>query len=86
MPRGRSGRMVVEVEKELKGRLHATLALDGLTVKEWFVEQASDYVKNRSVLSPPPAIHRATPTRGRRKDGEILRKNSGRKGARHGAK
>lgn len=84
MPRGRSGRIVVEVEKELKGRFHATLALDGLTVKEWFVEQASDYVESRSVLSAPPTIQRATAGRGRQKDGDILRKNTGRKGARHG--
>ena len=51
MPRGRSGRIVVEVERELKGRLHATLALDGLTVKEWFVERATDYVQTRAVLA-----------------------------------
>jgi hypothetical protein len=77
--------MVVEVEKELKGRLHATLALDGLTVKEWFVEQASDYVERRSALSPRPMSQRATSGRGRRKDGEFLRKKTGRKGVRHGA-
>ena len=51
MPRGRSGRIVVEVERELKGRLHATLALEGLTVKEWFVEHATEYVQNRAVLA-----------------------------------
>jgi len=52
MPRGRSGRIVVEVEQELKGRLHATLALDGLTVKQWFVDRATDYVESRAVLAP----------------------------------
>jgi len=51
MPRGKSGRIVVEVEPDLKGRLHATLALDGLTVKEWFVERAKDYVDTRAVLA-----------------------------------
>ena len=51
MPRGKSGRIVVEVERELKGRLHATLALEGRTVKEWFVERATDYVEDRAVLA-----------------------------------
>jgi hypothetical protein len=51
MPRGPSGRIVVQVEPELKGRLHATLAMDGLTVKEWFVMRATDYVKERAVLA-----------------------------------
>jgi hypothetical protein len=51
MPRGPSGRIVVEVEQELKGRLHATLALDGLTMKDWFVERATDYVETRGVLA-----------------------------------
>ena len=52
MPRGKSGRIVVEVEQELKGRLHATLALDGLTVKQWFIERATDYVERRGALAP----------------------------------
>jgi hypothetical protein len=43
--------MVVEVEPDLKGRLHATLALDGLTVKQWFVESATDYVERRGALA-----------------------------------
>ena len=51
MPRGKSGRMGVEVEPDLKGRLHATLALDGLTVKQWFVESATDYVERRGALA-----------------------------------
>lgn len=51
MPRGKSNRIVVEVEPELKGRLHATLAMDGLTVKEWFVDCATGYVRNRAVLA-----------------------------------
>jgi len=52
MPRGKSGRIVVEVEQELKGRLHATLALEGLTVKQWFVDHATDYVERRGALAP----------------------------------
>ena len=51
MPRGKSGRIVVEVDEDLKGRLHATLALDGLTVKEWFVERAEHYVDSRAALA-----------------------------------
>ena len=50
MPRGTSGRIVVLIEPELKRRLHAGLALEGRTLKQWFVERAKDYVANRSAL------------------------------------
>ena len=62
MPRGASGRVVVEIEPELKGRLHATLALERRTLKEWFVEQASDYVARRSVLANLSEDERVTRT------------------------
>jgi hypothetical protein len=54
MPRGTSGRVVVEIDPELKGRLHATLAFDRRTLKDWFVEQAREYVASRSVLATNP--------------------------------
>jgi len=40
MPIGSSGRIVIEVEPELKQALHQALRLQGTNLKEWFVHQA----------------------------------------------
>ncbi len=37
MARGQSGRIVLEIDPVLKRALHARLAGDGLTLKEWFL-------------------------------------------------
>lgn len=42
---GNSGRIVIEVEPEAKRRLYAALALDGLTLKEWFLKAAEIYMQ-----------------------------------------
>jgi len=60
MSRGSSGRIVIEVAPELKNRLHASVALEGRTLKDWFVEQAEAYLSqgrlrfhgSLSVLTP----------------------------------
>jgi len=39
-----SGRIVIEIDPDLKQRLHALLALQGTTLKDWFVEKAAAYV------------------------------------------
>jgi hypothetical protein len=44
MAKGPSGRIVIEVDPDLKQRLHARLALQGSTLKDWFVECARDFV------------------------------------------
>ena len=46
MSRGPSGRLVVELETDLKQQLYSTLALDGLTFKDWLTDQATRYVEN----------------------------------------
>ena len=46
---GPSGRIVVEVEPELKRELHSALVKDGKTLKDWFVTQAETFVKNRQL-------------------------------------
>jgi hypothetical protein len=43
MSRGGSGRIVIEVDPELKRRLYAVLAMSGSTLKDWFVASASKY-------------------------------------------
>ena len=47
MGQGTSGRMVVELEPELKRRLYASLASEGLTFKQWLIEQADAYISRR---------------------------------------
>ncbi len=41
---GKSGRIVLEVEPELKHRLYSELALESKTLKEWFLSAAKDYI------------------------------------------
>ena len=43
MARGNSGRIVVEVEPELKRRLYSALALSGSTLKDWLIKSANAY-------------------------------------------
>lgn len=47
MSRGTSGRLVVEVEPELKRRLYSELSRDGLTLKDWLITQAERYIEER---------------------------------------
>ncbi len=45
MARGPSGRIVVEIEPDLKAALYEALARDALTFREWLVRQATDYIE-----------------------------------------
>jgi hypothetical protein len=44
---GPSGRIVVEIEPELKRRLYSELAQEGLTLKTWLIGQAERYISDR---------------------------------------
>lgn len=44
---GKSGRIVLEVEPELKQRLYSTLALENMTLKEWFILAANDHIRSQ---------------------------------------
>lgn len=44
MARGQSGRLVLEIDPAFKRQLHARLASEGRTLKNWFLEQADRYV------------------------------------------
>lgn len=48
MPRGKSGRIVLEVDPIQKQDLYDALGQDGLTLKDWFLNQASKYLVNRN--------------------------------------
>ena len=41
---GASGRLVIEIDPDLKRQLHAALERDGLTMKEWFLSRAHQYL------------------------------------------
>lgn len=47
MARGKSGRIVIDVDPELKRRLYSALAMKGLTLKDWFVDAAGRFVEER---------------------------------------
>lgn len=44
MSRGPSGRIVVEIEPQLKRGLYAELSRNGMTLKDWLVAQAQRYI------------------------------------------
>ena len=48
MARGPSGRLVIEMDPLVKRELHSKLAADGLTLKDWFLRKADDYLGQRS--------------------------------------
>lgn len=45
---GESGRIVVDVEPDLKRRLYASLSLSGSTLKDWFKKVASQYCEEQN--------------------------------------
>lgn len=45
MARGHSGRLVLEIDPGLKRTLHGRLAMEGRTMKDWFLEQAERYLR-----------------------------------------
>lgn len=62
MARGESGRIVVEVEPDLKAELYVALAKEGLTLKAWFIREAETFVgsvQQPGLFSarPPPQTH-----------------------------
>ena len=44
MARGKSGRVVLERDPDLKRRLYATLETSQQTMKEWFIREAEELV------------------------------------------
>lgn len=70
MARGQSGRVVLEIDPAVKRALHARLAGEGRTLKDWFLEQANDFLNPRqqalalySTSGEPPTLMVAENTR-----------------------
>lgn len=53
MPVGSSGRIVVEIDPELKHDLYAALAREGSTMKQWLIENARLFIRDSVQLSLP---------------------------------
>lgn len=66
MARGKSGRIVIEVDPEEKQDLYQALEQDGLTLKDWFLGRARNYLQSRNqtemflLVAEPVASYRAT--------------------------
>lgn len=48
---GTSGRIVIEIDPRLKQDLYSVLEKEGLNLKQWFLQNARQYLKDRSQLS-----------------------------------
>jgi len=51
---GNSGRIVIEIEPELKRQLHATLRLEGKNLKSWFLENVEELLEYQAQQQPLP--------------------------------
>lgn len=55
---GGSGRVVLEIEPELKRKLYACLALEQRTLKDWFIVMAENHIKQNT-----PELHTKVPSK-----------------------
>jgi hypothetical protein len=51
MVRGESGRIVLEIDPSQKDELYIALTKDGLTLKDWFLQQAAIYLRERNQMT-----------------------------------
>ena len=58
---GKSGRIVIEVEPEVKRQLYSALARDGLTLKDWFLREAEAYLGSAEQLPLELSMENAAP-------------------------
>jgi hypothetical protein len=47
MARGDSGRIVLEIDPAEKQELYDAVTRDGMTLKEWFLRKATEYLRER---------------------------------------
>jgi hypothetical protein len=66
MARGPSGRIVVDIDPALKRDLHAALAAEGISLKDWLIERANRFIAERNqpfllAAEEPPPYRTAPP-------------------------
>jgi predicted transcriptional regulator len=61
MTKGDSGRVVIEIEPDLKRRLYSTLAMESSTLKDWFIQCAESYVKAKAARQSDDKDQKAGP-------------------------
>src|SRR6266404_4175337 len=44
---GQSGRIVIDVEPQLKRQFYSALSLTGITLKDWFIKAAAEYCEEK---------------------------------------
>jgi hypothetical protein len=55
MAKGNSGRIVIEIDPEIKHELYDALHKEGSTLKQWFLKNAEVFLKNKGQLSLLPS-------------------------------
>lgn len=50
MPVGKSGRIVIEIDPELKQELYLSLGQDESNLKNWFLERVDGYLSGKSQM------------------------------------
>lgn len=60
MPRGSSGRIVIELDPMLKESLYAALDVRGSTLRAWFIEEAERFVEAHGQMSLFLGAHAAS--------------------------
>ena len=45
---GRSARIVLQVDPELKKKLYSILAMESITLKDWFTLKAKEQIENKN--------------------------------------
>jgi hypothetical protein len=61
MPVGQSGRLVIEIDPELKKELYAALEEDGVNLKQWFLARVQERLQDRKQLTLPLAVSDGDP-------------------------
>lgn len=51
MSRGNSGRIVIEIEPDLKNELYQALTKEGVSLKGWFLQNVQSFLANKDQLA-----------------------------------
>ncbi|GFO77754.1 hypothetical protein BPLS_P6386 [Bathymodiolus platifrons methanotrophic gill symbiont] len=49
---GKSGRIVIEIDPDLKKKLYSELTLQGLSLKDWFLMSTNNYLTSKNNITP----------------------------------